>query len=500
MRPGWHVALLLALVVPAVPVSAQPFSVGGDPRVNPDDFRVTTFASGLNFPYGLERLSDGSILVGTSSPTGGSFFASTGELIRLVDADGNGGADGPGTVLVSGLPGGVTAVRVAGSLAFVTSTQAGSERISVLRMGAAPADPYTLLGSIDFGFPSGWEHKSYALAVRPTGTADTYELFFNVGSSANDDQTSAVVAVSGLITGTLEGASIYRVTVHDGGGTPEVSALTRIAAGLRNAAGIAVHPVTGDLYFEDNGIDTPTNRNEPLSADELNRIAAADIGGTIEHFGFPDTYIEYRTGAQIGADGVQPLVAFQPIPPPDGSESEGPAEIAFAPPRFPPGLDNGVFMGFHGKFALAGMANEENPLVFYDLETGEYFHFIGNDEPGVGHLDGLLATDNALFVADLSSTGGLTGSGTGVIYKITAVKPLTVGRAGTGSGTVTSDPAGIDCGADCAERFPAGTLVALDAVPAAGSLFGGFSGDADCADGLLTMDAARSCTAVFTQV
>src|SRR4051812_19805833 len=45
--------------------TAAPFTVGGDPRVHAQDFRITTFASGLNFPNGMARLSDGSILVAT---------------------------------------------------------------------------------------------------------------------------------------------------------------------------------------------------------------------------------------------------------------------------------------------------------------------------------------------------------------------------------------------------------------------------------------------------
>ena len=107
--------------------------------------------------------------------------------------------------------------------------------------------------------------------------------------------------------------------------------MTQIATGLRNAAGIVVHPTTGDLYFEDNGIDGLDNGNEPTSADELNRIASADIGGAIEDFGYPFHYIEYRTGREVGSGGIDPLFAFQPIPAPGGSESEGPAEIAPAP-------------------------------------------------------------------------------------------------------------------------------------------------------------------------
>ena len=74
---------------------------------------------------------------------------------------------------------------------------------------------------------------------------------------------------------------------------------------------------------------------------------------------------------------------------------------------------------------------------------------------------------------------------------------LTVSRAGTGSGSVASTPPGIACGSDCTEAYPSGTSVTLTAAPAAGSTFAGWSGDSDCADGVLTMSAARACTATF---
>ncbi len=79
-----------------------------------------------------------------------------------------------------------------------------------------------------------------------------------------------------------------------------------------------------------------------------------------------------------------------------------------------------------------------------------------------------------------------------------AVHTLTVGMAGDGSGTVISDPGGIDCGEDCTEGFEEGTSVTLTANPDEGSVFGGWSGD--CA-GLetcdVTMDQARNVTATF---
>ncbi|MBV5276822.1 hypothetical protein JZU56_03085, partial [bacterium] len=89
-----------------------------------------------------------------------------------------------------------------------------------------------------------------------------------------------------------------------------------------------------------------------------------------------------------------------------------------------------------------------------------------------------------------------------------APKNLSVIKAGAGAGIVSSDPAGIYCGAFCNETFPLSTLVRLSAAPNSGSIFTGWSGDAwsgdACSGGDLqaltcevTMDMARSVTATF---
>ena len=113
-------AAALSILFAADPAVAQ-FTIGGDPRVNPNDFRITTFASGLNYPNGLARLSDGSILVATSNPNGtGTFFASSGALLRFTDTNSDGVADGPGQVMYSDLLGVWVALKVAGPLVFIT--------------------------------------------------------------------------------------------------------------------------------------------------------------------------------------------------------------------------------------------------------------------------------------------------------------------------------------------------------------------------------------------
>ncbi len=53
---------------------------------------------------------------------------------------------------------------------------------------------------------------------------------------------------------------------------------------------------------------------------------------------------------------------------------------------------------------------------------------------------------------------------------------LTVSKTGTGTGTITSDPPGIDCGTDCAETFNSDTTVTLSAAADSDSIFAGWSG------------------------
>ena len=113
------------------------------------------------------------------------------------------------------------------------------------------------------------------------------------------------------------------------------------------------------------------------------------------------------------------------------------------------------------------------------------------------------------------SGGGCSGTGTCqvTVNATTAVsanfalqRQLDLAKSGNGSGTVTSSPAGITCGATCQASFDDGQSVVLTAAPGANSSFGGWTvtGSPGACPGTGTctvaMDAAKSVSAAFALV
>jgi prenyltransferase/squalene oxidase-like repeat protein len=78
-----------------------------------------------------------------------------------------------------------------------------------------------------------------------------------------------------------------------------------------------------------------------------------------------------------------------------------------------------------------------------------------------------------------------------------SVARLTIAKAGTGQGTVVSGDGAIRCGGMCASSYALGTSVQLSPSAATGSVFAGWSGDADCRTGGMTVGANLLCVAVF---
>jgi uncharacterized repeat protein (TIGR02543 family) len=69
----------------------------------------------------------------------------------------------------------------------------------------------------------------------------------------------------------------------------------------------------------------------------------------------------------------------------------------------------------------------------------------------------------------------------------------------SGNGTVTSNPPGINCGADCSQNYSSGTSVTLNANASEGNTFQGWTGNCDTAaiNCDVTMTQNKSVTAIF---
>lgn len=86
----------------------------------------------------------------------------------------------------------------------------------------------------------------------------------------------------------------------------------------------------------------------------------------------------------------------------------------------------------------------------------------------------------------VSSSGAVvTGSIIASVVCFTGTGPtVTIDFAGTGTGTISSSPAGLGCSSTCTGSFPTGSTVTLTAV--ANAVFGGWSG--------CTVESGTTCT------
>jgi uncharacterized repeat protein (TIGR01451 family) len=141
-------------------------------------------------------------------------------------------------------------------------------------------------------------------------------------------------------------------------------------------------------------------------------------------------------------------------------------------------LVSGQILTWNGPFTVPGSGSVSLHFgVIVASTAGTYFNNAGADAGNIS-------------VAPTGDTAPVTVS--------VVDHSLTVTKAGTGSGMVTSSPAGIDCGATCSASFASGTTVTLTATPDAGSTFTGWSGactgTGPCT---VTMDQDRAVTATF---
>jgi hypothetical protein len=106
-------------------------------------------------------------------------------------------------------------------------------------------------------------------------------------------------------------------------------------------------------------------------------------------------------------------------------------------------------------------------------------------------------------------SGDITGSSSTITVTMDSNKNVTatftssytiiIMKSGRGSGTVTSNPSGINCGSICSYQFASGANVTLTAIPDSPSTFGGWSGAVTDTNTtvIVTMNSDKIITATF---
>lgn len=108
-------------------------------------------------------------------------------------------------------------------------------------------------------------------------------------------------------------------------------------------------------------------------------------------------------------------------------------------------------------------------------------------------------TASRTYTITCSNANGSANDSVTVTVATVGQYTLAINKAGTGSGTVTSNPTGINCNAACpsaSAAFNSGASVVLTATPASGSTFVGWTGTG-CTTGTVSMTQNRTCTATF---
>jgi len=151
--------------------------------------------------------------------------------------------------------------------------------------------------------------------------------------------------------------------------------------------------------------------------------------------------------------------------------------------------------------------------VYTGSAVGELTEIASNDDAGgLCHSESELRFEASEGVTYMIALDGIPDNSNLRLWASWVLHhTLTVEKAGSGEGTVSSEPGGIECGAFCEALFARQTMAdyydgaaRLTATPAPGSVFTGWSGDADCDGGptvnpcaWLMVDADATLVATF---
>ncbi len=239
--------------------------------------------------------------------------------------------------------------------------------------------------------------------------------------------------------------------------------------------GMSVDPVTGHLYVGTEGTVEEFDVSGAVAATQISStVFEAEIYGTAVDPGSGDLYVtsgehhqlevfdpitKSLSVAVVGTGGVecedQGAVSFGPCA---SSYGEGRTVKLKATP--------GAGSSFGGWSEFSGSGTVTTPCV------------------------GAVTECEVKFDAEVSGKATFVAN-----PKV----PLTVDKLGSGSGTISSVPGGIECGATCEADYEGGAIVTLEASAASGSTFVEWAGCDSVSDTVcrVTVEAAKTVDAVF---
>ncbi|HET9317661.1 MAG TPA: carbohydrate-binding protein, partial [Vicinamibacteria bacterium] len=373
------------------------------------------------------------------------------------------------------------------------------------------------IGEAYFNTPWVWAHSEFTPQQTMRGKTALYGYLYALGGASGPPTTfTLTVGKAGTGSGTVtsspagincgsdcsesyaSGTSVTLTASAAGGSAFAGWSGACSGTGTCNVTMSAARSVTATFNTTGGGRGTFGNNGNPwaIAASGTTRIQAENFDTGGEGVAYHDTDAANNGGQYRTSEGVDVEATTDT----GGGNNDG-------------WINAGEWLEYTVNVAAAGTYNLKLRVARQPSGTSTVMVLFG----GVDRTGSLTVPSTAGWQTwtDLNRTGvslpagqqvmriSMTGGSFNVNWiEITAASastfPLTVTKAGSGSGTVTSSPAGINCGSDCSESYAGGTNVTLTAAAVAGSTFAGWSGACSgtgtCA---VTMSAARSVTATF---
>ncbi len=337
-------------------------------------------------------------------------------------------------------------------------------------------------GSLDAGFGSGGkvttsfgsgDDDAYAVALQPDGKIVAAGSSWN---GSNYDFALARYNTDGSLDASLNGSG--KVTTSFGSFNDSADAVALQPDGKIVAAGISNNGTDNDFalarYSADGSLDTSFNGTGKVTTSFGSGYDAADSIALQ-----PDGKIVAAGYGWNGSDYDFALARYNT----DGSLDTSFDGSGKATTSFGSFFDvvNAVALQPDGKIVAAGSSgngsNDDFALARYDTDGALDASLSGSGKVTTSLGSGNDVATAAALQPDGKLVVGRSRNGASDDFALARYlgSSLTVTRTGSGSGSVTSNPGGIDCGSTCSAAFAAAP-VTLTATPATGSSFLGWSG------------------------